>query len=126
MSVVNVSKDVSNSTYVPDIWRETIHKIVGAFSEGDYSLSIGVGNVLPISQSDALELEESVAAYGASLIKLPEKAWDTSECQWVGNSWDVFVDLFTVEEGRSDLLLRLRVYEKDDEYLFEVKIIYVP
>jgi len=126
MSVVNVSKDVSNSTYIPDAWRGTICKIVDAFSDGDYSLSIGVENVLPISQSTALEFEESISAYGATLIKLPEKTWDTSECQWVGSFWDIFIDLFTVEEGRSDLLLKLRVYEKDNEYLFEVKTIYVP
>jgi hypothetical protein len=126
MSVVNISKDLDSPTFIPDIWRETIHKIVDAFSDGDYSLSTGISNVLPISQSAALELEESIAAYGARLTTLPEKTWDTSQCQWVGDFWDVFIDLFTVEEGRSDLVLQLRVYEKDHDYLFKVYMIYVP
>lgn len=126
MSVVNISKNLDSPTSIPDIWRETIHKIVDAFSGGDYSLSTGISNVLPISQSTALELEESIAAYGASLTTLPEKTWDTSQCQWVGDFWDVFIDLFTVEEGRSDLVLQLRVYEKDHDYLFKVYMIYVP
>jgi hypothetical protein len=126
MSVVNISKDLDNPTFIPDIWRETIHKIVDAFSDGDYSLSTGISNALPISQSTALELEESIAAYGASLITLPEKTWDSSQCQWAGDFWDVFIDLFTVEEGRSDLVLQLRVYEKDHDYLFKVYMIYVP
>ena len=73
MSVVNISKDLDSPTFIPDIWRETIHKIVDAFSDGDYSLSTGISNVLPISQSTALELEESIAAYGARLTTLPEK-----------------------------------------------------
>ena len=126
MSVVNISKNLESPTSIPDIWRETIHKIVGAFSGGDYSLSTGISNVLPISQSTALELEESIAAYGAILTTLPEKTWDTSQCQWSGDFWDVFIDLFTVEEGRSDLVLQLRVYEKDHDYLFKVYMIYVP
>ena len=126
MSVVNISKNLDSPTSIPDIWRETIHKIVNAFSDGDYSISTGIINVLPISQSTALELEESIAAYGASLTTLPEKTWDTSQCQWSGDFWDVFIDLFTVEEGRSDLVLQLRVYEKDHDYQFKVYMIYVP
>lgn len=126
MSVVNISKDLDSPTFIPDIWRETIHKIVNAFSGADYSLSTGISNVLPISQSTALALEERIAAYGARLTTLSEKTWDTSQCQWVGDFWDVFIDLFTVEEGRSDLVLQLRVYEKDNDYLFKVYMIYVP
>ena len=38
----------------------------------------------------------------------------------------MFIDIFTVEEGRSDLVLQLRVYEKDHDYLFKVYMIYVP
>jgi hypothetical protein len=40
--------------------------------------------------------------------------------------WDVLVDLFTVEEGASDLVLAVGVYEKGSAYIFEVQSVHVP
>lgn len=40
--------------------------------------------------------------------------------------WDVLVDVFTVEEGRSDLVLFARVFERGDGYRFEIASVHVP
>jgi hypothetical protein len=40
--------------------------------------------------------------------------------------WEVMIDLFTVEEGASDLVLALRVYEKGLSYSFDIQLVYVP
>jgi hypothetical protein len=40
--------------------------------------------------------------------------------------WDVLVDLWTVESGRSDLALILRVYESEEEFRFEIESVHVP
>jgi len=44
----------------------------------------------------------------------------------MGGYWDALVDLFTEEEGRSDLVLSLHVREGGGEYLFEVMSVHVP
>lgn len=38
----------------------------------------------------------------------------------------VLVDLYTVEEGASDLVLAMRVYEKRSAFEFEILSVYVP
>ena len=67
-----------------------------------------------------------MATYGAALVDLPEESWDTSVAQWMETYWEVLVDLWTVQEGRSDLVLHARVFEVG--YDFEIKIdsIFVP
>jgi hypothetical protein len=60
------------------------------------------------------------------LTSLPEATWETSACQWTGEYWDVLVDLFTIEEGASDLALAVRVYEDGSGYSFEIQSVHVP
>jgi hypothetical protein len=57
---------------------------------------------------------------------LPEETWKTSACQWMRGYWDVLVDLFTVEEGASDLALAVRVYEEGSAYAFDIQSVHVP
>jgi hypothetical protein len=44
----------------------------------------------------------------------------------MGNHWDVLVDLWTKEEGRSDLVLGVKVTELAGEPRFTVQLVYVP
>lgn len=120
-----VLKDMKQQP-VPTVWRKTISEIVEAFKDGDFALSRGVSGVRHISQEDAAGIAENIQDYGAHLTSLPEDAWNTSVCQWYGQHWDVMVDLYTVEEGASDLVLQLRVYEEGAAYAFEVHLVYVP
>jgi hypothetical protein len=62
----------------------------------------------------ASELREAVADYGGTLRMPPAAASWIDEVQVVGRvppTWSVRCDLWTVEEGRSDLSLELTVVE---------------
>lgn len=48
-------------------------------------------------------------------------------CRWDGdNGWDALIDLFTIEEGRSDLVIDMRIKEIKDKFYFKIIDIYVP
>jgi hypothetical protein len=111
---------------VPSAWRPTFRKIVQAFSEGDFTLARGIDCVRSISQADAEYFAGSIDTYGATLTSLPDESWQTSIYLHDLGYWVVLVDLFTAEEGRSDLVLFARVFERGDAYEFEITSIHVP
>lgn len=44
----------------------------------------------------------------------------------MGDHWDALIDLWTEEEGSSDLVMQVRVSEVDSEFLVAVHMVYVP
>lgn len=122
---VPIVKDEHEERQVPTLWRTTFLKIVEAFRQGDYSLN-GIPGVKPTSLKDAERMRGNVDSYGAHLSNLPDATWETSVCRWMGTHWDILVDLFTEEEGASDLVLFSKVYEKNGSYEFEVDSMHVP
>jgi hypothetical protein len=121
-------KDPDGEHPVADVWRDTFRTIVARVVGGDYELR-GIPGVQPLSPEVGLDvLRDRMANYDdVTLAELPDAAWDTSVAMWGGSDyWDVLVDLHTVEEGRSDLVLGARVTETSDGYSFEVHMIYVP
>ena len=123
---VPVLKDEHEQKPIPSVWRSTFSDIVEALKQGDYGLTRGVASVRPISAEKAAGIARYIKNYGAHLISLPEEAWQTSVCQWMRDYWDVLIDLYTIEEGASDLALAVRVYEEGSAYAFEVHLVYVP
>jgi len=123
---VPVLKDEANQRPVPSVWRRTFHDIVEALKDGDFGLKREVAGVRPITAEDATRIGNNIRSYGARLTSLREETWQTSACQWMRGHWDVLVDLFTVEEGASDLALSVRVYEEGSGYVFEVQSVHVP
>lgn len=111
---------------VPTAWRETLQQIVTALAEGDFQLSRGIRGVAPVSAETATQIRDYVGDYGATLVALPEASWSSSICIGYGDHWMVLVDLWTAEEGRSDLVLQARVTEQVSEYLIAVDLVYVP
>ena len=67
-----------------------------------------------------------VKDYGETLIDLPEETWKSSVCIWMGSRWDAIVDLWTLREGRSDLVLQTFVREAEVGFLFDIHMVYVP
>lgn len=122
----SIPKDENNQIPVPVIWRNTFIDVIEAFKEGDFELERGVAGVRPIAARDATRIANNIEDYGAHLISLPVDTWQTSVCQWMRGYWDVLVDLFTLEEGASDLVLAVRVYEEGASYSFEIESVYVP
>jgi hypothetical protein len=79
-----------------------------------------------VSEKTATQIREYIDQYGATLVALPQDSWDTSVCIWMGEHWNALVDLWTKEEGRSDLVLQVHVSEVGGEYVVTAYMVYVP
>jgi hypothetical protein len=119
-------KDEQSERQIPSAWRSAIEQVVRAFAQHDYGLSAGVSGVAPVSAETATQVRKYIQDYGATLVELSEETWRTSVCIWMGNHWDALIDLWTLDERRSDLVLHLNVYEADGNILIHVYMVYVP
>jgi hypothetical protein len=125
-NAVKVLKDEISQMPIPSAWRSTLFAVVEAFKDGDFMLLGGLPGVRPISVEDAARISNNIKSNGARLTRLPEDTWQTSACQWMRGYWDVLVDLYTAEEGASDLVLAVRVHEEGLGYAFEIQSVHVP
>ena len=107
---------------VPLEWRPTLEAVAARFAKGDFALQ-GLAGVEPVPASAALQVREYLEDYGASLVPLPAETWESSVCIWSGRHWDVLVDLWTREEGRSDLVMHAHVAPSGT---ISVHAVYVP
>mgnify|MGYP006155643247 CR=1 FL=1 len=119
-------KDIENEHPIASHWRPIIKRAVNAFSQNDFGLSTPIENIKPIPVDIALANKNYVSDYGEVLISLPEDTWETSCARWMGDYWQIIVDLFTENEGRSDLVLNGRVMVKNGNISLEIGLIYVP
>lgn len=123
---VTIEKDEENERPIPSIWRSTFTRIIDAFVQKDYSLTCEIMGVSPVSSETANHIKEYIEDYGEELTQLPNETWDYSVCLWMGSHWDVLIDLWTVGEGRSDLVLGARVSEVENGYIIDIGMVYVP
>ncbi|WP_227496519.1 DUF7668 domain-containing protein [Massilia litorea] len=123
---VQVTKDPENEGPIPSAWRPTLQNIVDAFVRDDYCLADGLAGVAPVSEETATQIRTYIQEYGAKLVSLPQESWATSVRIWMGDHWDALIDLWTEEEGSSDLVLQVHVSEVDSEFLVTVYMVYVP
>ena len=119
-------KDLDAAHPIPGAWRPMLRAVVQRFVEGDYQLARGVPGVAPIDADTAAHIRAYIADYGATLQPLAEDTWQSSVAQWMETHWDILVDLWTVEEGRSDLVLTGRVVESNAGPQLTVELVYVP
>jgi hypothetical protein len=119
-------KDESHKFPIPSAWRPVFRAIVGAFVRRDYRVSASAPGVAPLSDETAARIEKYIVHYGETLVELPEETWDSSVCIWQGNRWDALVDLWTRAEGRSDLVLSMRIFESAKGFAFHIHRVYVP
>ena len=98
-------KDPDAAHPIASAWRPMLREVVGRLAQGDYQLAQSVRGVEPVSASTAEQIRNYIAEYGATLVELPDDTWRTSVAQWMGTHWEILVDLWTAEEGRSDLVL---------------------
>ncbi|QPI53144.1 hypothetical protein IV454_07235 [Massilia antarctica] len=94
--------------------------------EGDVDAVRRVEGIRSLSEKDAIRIADNIRRYGAKLVSLPEETWQTSACQWMIGYWDALIDLYTVEEGASDLALAVRVYDEGTAYAFDIVSVHVP
>lgn len=123
---VPVTRDSNREGPIPSAWRPILKNIADAFARGDYVLRDEISGVAPISEETAGQVHDSIQDYGAKLVELPPQSWDTSVCIWMGDHWDALIDLWTEDEGRSDLVLEVKVSEAGLGYLVDIHMVYVP
>jgi hypothetical protein len=123
---VPVLKDLTKEHRVPSLWRPALIEIVEALVERDYGVKRGVLGVEPVSDQTARHMESYIQDYGEELTSLPAETWTSSVCQWMDGHWEVLVDLWTRNEGRSDMVLSLRVSEHEAGYCYHIHMVYVP
>ena len=126
MSKVAVEKNEEEEGPIPHDWRPIFKDIVKAFVNKDYNLSSGIKNVNTVSKSTAKQIKEYIEDYGEELIELPEETWESSVYICYGDYWNILIDLFTKGEGLSDLALNAEVIEKDNNYVVDINLVYVP
>jgi hypothetical protein len=119
-------KDEEKEHPVAITWRPTLRQIAKAIAEGDHDLSRGIPAVSPVSSTTANQIRAYVSQYPETLTELSDDTWNSSVAQWMGTHWEVTVDLWTIESGRSDLILSVFVFETDDGFRFEVDSVHVP
>jgi len=81
---------------------------------------------MPVSEQTTKHILRYIEDYGETLVPLPEESWQTSIYIWMGSFWEVYVDLWTLKEGRSDLIVSVKVYETNEGYNLEIHMVYVP
>ena len=124
---IPVPYDSEFQSPIPNIWRDCIIQIIEAFKDKDFGRLNTLPSVQCIDLAYASEIAENIDAYGAHLISLAEESWNTSVCIYMENeSWKAIIDLFTVEEGRSDLIIDLFIFKKENQFIFQINNIYVP
>ena len=73
----------------------------------------------------AEELRRAVTDYGRSLVAPPAGAWSPRSIVEIEKTqheaWSVYIDLWTAEEGRSDLTLELTLRDSAND-LYDVEI----
>lgn len=111
---------------IPSAWRPILTNIVDAFVRHDYGLADPIMGVTPVPAATATQVGRYIEEYGATLIALPQASWDTSVCIWMEDHWDALIDLWTKEEGSSDLVLQVHVSEVESKYVVTVYMVYVP
>jgi hypothetical protein len=113
-------KDPDAQHPIAGAWRPMFREVVRRLVAGDYSLAE------PVSAAAAEQMRDYLSEYPATLVELPDDTWRTSVAQWMETHWKVLVDLWTAEEGRSDLVLGGTVVETSTGSRFTVDMVYVP
>jgi len=111
---------------IPLEWRSVFCRIADALAAGNYSFDPAIPSVAPVSGSTVSQIRDYVQDYGAKLVALPDETWESSVCIRNGDHWDALVDLWTQEEGRSDLVLHAHVVPTGSAFVVEVHAVYVP
>ncbi|GAA2194491.1 DUF7668 domain-containing protein [Micromonospora lupini] len=120
-------KDEALDVPIPEVWRPTLRAIVDSLVRRDTVVGAGLPSVDPVSPETSQLCLQAIDDYGdATLISLPDESWDTSVACWYGDRWRCLIDLWTAEDGRSDLVLDVDVFESGPGYRFSVHLVYVP
>ena len=116
----------SHEEPVPHAWRPTLTAIANCVVRDDYDDLRHFPRVTPPSAESAKRIRGNLRDYGQTFTELSEDTWRSSVSSWQGPYWELLVDLWTVESGRSDLVLFVHVSESSEGLRFEIDDVHVP
>lgn len=97
----------------PERWRPIVTEVVHRLVLGDYAGLYRDGFISPNSDPAEGGVGYWIEDYPATLVDLPPEAW--LHCGWIlmadGTHWAILVDLWTAEEGRSDLTMEAKLWD---------------
>ncbi|MBC9819697.1 hypothetical protein [Terrabacter sp. MAHUQ-38] len=112
---------------IPLAWRPTLTAIVDSLVRRDPVVAQHLQDVERVSDAVRDQCVEALAAYGdIEFVRLPKSSWDSSVCQKWGDYWRCYIDLWTAQEGRSDLVLEVTARVTPNGFRFAVGSAYVP
>jgi hypothetical protein len=111
---------------IPTQWRSAIIEIVDDIRNRNLRSGNVSGYDVSIDLDEIEDIYQNIDNYGDALVSLPEDAWQTSVCRWMGSYWCLLIDLFTAEGGLSDLVLFMDVYEHESSTSFKIRSLHVP
>ncbi|WP_040309984.1 DUF7668 domain-containing protein [Asticcacaulis biprosthecium] len=111
---------------VPELWRPVLAEIADQLAKGDYTLSSRPSNASPVDDDLAGLIAHQIASYGDELTSLLDETWKSAVYLWMGEHWEVLVDLCTKSEGVCDLALFVKVFQEAEDYRFQVWSVHVP
>jgi len=110
---------------VPSELHATFREIADAFVVGDYCLrDHAIRDVCEVSPGTANAIAESVSAYGDRLAPLHRSTWGYAVYRWMGDYWQMLVDLTTEGEEVSDLTLHAKLHDTEPPTL-EIESVHV-
>lgn len=106
---------------IPHKFRRPLKDLVDELIKGNFAKLEADGRAGRLSAED---LKSVLTDYNRTFIPLPESEFDTMEMfprvKSDGHTWGVDLDLFTEEEGRSDLTLQLTVRDAGEVIVTEI------
>lgn len=126
MDHVPISKTEDQELPVPSAWRLALKEIADALVLRTTIPQID-GFLISPTEKDQLRIcRENIGDYPEQLGPLAEESWKTSVSVWSAGHWSVLVDLSTTSGEVSDLVFHAKVMEREDRYLIQPGLIYVP
>jgi len=124
--LISPHKDESEGP-VPELWRPTFSALVDSLVERAPTIGGGLPEVEPVPDAVREQCLSAVDNYrDVDLVPLPQETWKSSVTAWQGDHWLCLIDLWTEQEGRSDLVLEAEVRERALGFRFTVNMVYVP
>lgn len=110
--------------------RILVQKVIDLLVAKDYRQLVQLAGSVRFSEKDIGDLEDVITGYGRTLVKPPENAFrDMNVIEVKGATprrWAVDMPLWTAEEGKSDLEVRLTLIEHQNDFIVELDDVLVP
>ena len=111
---------------IPEKLRPALKDLVNELIKGNFAKLEADGRAGRLSAQD---LKNRLSEYGRTFITLPDVAFDQGDTYTLmdgdGKSWGIDLDLWTAEEGRSDLTLQLTVRDTGTAIVAEIDDLHV-